>query len=116
MPKFLPSMDVGKVNLNGRHSRCSYGVSQGDARMSVGSCIQNNHIELAPCLLNPGNYFAFEVGLTEINGNLQLSRPITHTSLNFCEARPPINFRLSLAEQIQVRAIQEEDFHREEAT
>ena len=84
--------------------------------MSVGSCIQNNHIKMAPCLLNPGNYFAFKVGLTEINGDLQLSGPFSDLSLDLSQARPPINLRLSLAKQIQIRAIQEEDFHCEEAT
>ncbi len=63
MPEIFSSMDIRKVNLDGRHARGHNGVTEGNAGMGVGGRIQNDAIELAFGGLYPGNQFAFEIRL-----------------------------------------------------
>ena len=61
--------------------------------------------------LNPTDQFAFQIGLPKIDLHLQLAGALAHFGLNVRQSGAAINLRLALAEQVQIRTVQEQNFH-----
>lgn len=106
MPKFFAGMDVRKVNLNCWHTHSGNRVPQGNAGMCIGGGINHNHLELFSGLLNPPYQFTFLIRLVKLNFHIQFSSSLTDLGLNVRQRYVTIYIGLTLAEQVQVRAIE----------
>jgi hypothetical protein len=105
MTEFLPRMDVGQMDLNRRNPDCCYGIPKGDARMGIGCGVQDDDVELALGFLNPGNQFAFEVGLAELDSGFELGGPFPDFGFDIGQGGAAIDLRLPLAKEIKVWTI-----------
>ena len=99
------------MNLDGRYPDCRNRIPQRNAGMGVGCGIDDNHIKLSLCLLDPTHQFAFLIGLAKINPYGLLRGPFAYFCLDIGQSGVAINLRLALSQQIQIRSVQEEDFH-----
>ena len=111
MTKFLPRVDVGKVDFDGWDADRSNSVPQGHAGMGIGGCVENDDIGMAFGLLDPGDQFAFKIGLAKLHFHAEFSGPLAHPGFNVRQCRPTINLRLALTEQIKIRAVKKQDSH-----
>ena len=82
-----------------------------NARMSVSGSIDDNHIKFAFGLLNPIHQFAFEIGLAKINCPLSTVLRVRGHFSQYPQGSCSINIRLALPEQIQIRAVEKQNFH-----
>ena len=64
---------------------------------------------LAPRLLNPGHQLAFQVGLAEVDRDVQGFRPFQAQRLDIVEGFGPIDGRLTHAQHVEVWAVQDQD-------
>src|SRR3954451_8472623 len=71
---FTPE-DIGQVDLDHRKLRYRKRVHDGDGGMGIGTRIQDDAVMLAPRLLNPRNQLAFQIGLAEVDRDVQGFRP-----------------------------------------
>ena len=67
--------------------------------------------ELSFGLLDPVNQFALLIGLPKLDRHLQLDRAGTDFGFNVGQGGVSIHLRLPLAEQVQVRAVEEKYLH-----
>ena len=87
-------------------------ISKGDAGMGVSSGIQDNHVKTGFSFLNPAYQLSFLVGLAEINFGPKLFGALANLGFDFRQRRPAINIRLALPEQVQIRPVEKENFHK----
>src|ERR1700722_3099801 len=107
MPKLLASMNIGKMNLYGRNPHRHDGIPESDAGMGVSRCIQDDDIRPAPGFLYPNDQFTFDVRLAEVYVRLELGRALPDFGFDVLQRGPAIDFRLPLAEQVQVWTVKE---------
>ena len=105
MPEFFSCMDIGKVNFDGWDTNSGNGIAQSNAGMRICRGVQDNNIKSTLGLLYPGHQFTLYVGLAKINVGFQFVRPFFDSGLDFCQSGSPINFRLALAKQVEIRAV-----------
>lgn len=115
MPEFLPGMDIGKMDFDGRNATGHDRISQGNAGVCIGGSVEDDHFELPFGLLDPGDQLAFKVGLAEVNFYPQLPGSFADPGFDVCQSKAPIDLGFALTEQIQVGSIQEEEFHARDA-
>lgn len=115
MPELFSRMDIGEMDFNRRYPYCRNRISQRNTGMGVRCGVNDNHIKLSFCLLNPTDQFTFKIGLSELDPGLQFGGPLAHFCLNVSQSHTAINRRLALAQQIQIRSVQEENFHLRQA-
>src|SRR6266545_3140186 len=109
--EFFARMNVRQMDFYGRNSDSSDGIAYGHACMRVSGRVQNDHVEFALRLVNPGHQFSLQIALLEFDLCPHLFRPLSHFSFYSRQSRPPINFRLTLAEQIQVWSVEIKNLH-----
>ena len=112
MPEFFPGVHVRKVDFDGWNSDGRYGVPQCNASVSVGGRVEYDGVKFALGLLYPGYQFAFQIGLPELHFRLEGTRPFPDHPLDIRKRRVAINVRFTMAQQVQVWTIEEEEFHR----
>src|SRR5438045_475901 len=111
VPELLPGVDVGKVNFDGGDSGGGNGITQRNTGMGVGRSVENDDVELVFCLLNPGDEFACEIGLAEVDVGSGFSGTLADLGFDIGQGGPSVQLRLALAEEVQVGAIEKEDLH-----
>src|SRR5260370_7020644 len=79
VPDFFASMDVGKVDFDGRNTDGGNGVPQGETGVTVIGGIQNNPAKLALTRLNPSHQLASQLELPQ--PHLPPSFPPVHLPL-----------------------------------
>src|SRR5713226_8495162 len=112
VPDFFASMDVGKVDFDGRNTDGGNGVPQGETGVGVSGGVQNDHVELAFRLLNPIDEFAFQVGLAEVDFGAEFRRLRPDCLLDVGQRLAAINLRLALSDEVKIRSIEKQDLHR----
>src|SRR5688572_31176727 len=85
MPEFLASVNIREMNFYRWDLNCRNRVPQSDAGVRVGRRVQDNTVELSPCLLNPVHQFAFDIRLAKLDGCPQFAGPFLHPRLDFGE-------------------------------
>src|SRR6185369_3588056 len=100
-------MDIGDMDLNGRDPHRRDRIPQCDAGMCITGCVNDNYIDPSPRFLDPINELPFRVRLSELNFSTQFLGLLPYLVLDGGQSRPPVDFRLALAEQVQIRSIQE---------
>src|SRR6266850_2970718 len=111
MSELLPGMNIRKMYLNSGYSSRDNRVPKGDTGMRVGCCVQDDHIELPFRLLNPAYQLPFNIRLSKLNFRPQLFTSLPHLRLDVAQCSLSIDFRLALAQQIQIWTIQKQDLH-----
>ena len=112
MPELLARVDVGEMDFDHRQIAGGDGIAQRDAGVRVtGGVDHDGNVRRAGGILNPRHQFAFVVGLAELNLRAPF-RLRAHGSFDFRQCGGAVNFRLPLAEQVQVRAVEEKEFSR----
>ena len=111
VPEFFPGMDIREMHFNGRDTRAGNRIPESHTRMRVGSRVEDDHIRLAPGLLNPSHQFAFQICLPEIDRCSLLACHLADHLLDVRQRGPAIDFRFTLSEQVEIRSIQDEQVH-----
>lgn len=111
MSELFPCMDVGKVDFDGRDGSGGDGIPQGDARMSISGGVQDDSREPRLGLLNPSDQLTLVVGLAKVDLNPQAHGTLPHHRLDLGKGATAVNPWFALSEQVQVRPVEEQDFH-----
>ena len=104
--KAFASMDVGQVHFDDRKLNRRNRIHKRDGRVRVGTGIQNDTIMHSFCGMKCINQSAFVIGLQTRHRNSAVSAMLNAQGFNVSQGSMPINFRLSLAEKIQIWAVQ----------
>lgn len=105
----LAFCDVGNVDLDDRDANGADAIGQGDGGVGIASGVHHHGVELTVGLLQLIDQHAFVVGL-EID-NFMLCETLTELRQIVFEGDITIDFRLALAEKIEVGTVEDEDFH-----
>lgn len=114
MAEWLAAVDIGDMNLNYRQVRGQKRIKQGDGGMTVPCRVDHDPPCPPAALLNPGNQLTFGVGLAEIYRQAKLFGRTQAKLLHVVQRGPTVYFGFTLAEHVQVRAVQnsnERSFH-----
>ena len=111
VPEFLAGVNIGEMNFDGGDADGGDGIPKSDAGMGVGGGVDNEDAEATFGLLDPSDQLSFEVGLSELDLGSRLERLFPDLSLDFSQSGMAVNLWLPLAEQVQVRPVEEEDSH-----
>lgn len=104
-------MDIRQVQLDRRNPHGRDGVTQGDARMSIGSGVEADDVEGALGFLDLSDQFPFDVRLEEGDFDPELGRTLAKFGFDLFQSDAPVDARLAFAEEVQIRAVEEQDFH-----
>src|SRR6478736_1706813 len=105
-------MDVLEVNLNGRDAGRGDNVSEGDARLGISGRIQDDDVKVSFGFLDPPDQFALKIGLAEIYRCPASRCLFANHRFDIAQSRFAINLGFTGAEEIKVRAVEEENLHR----
>ena len=83
-------------------------VQQGHRSMAIGAGINNNRSCFSARLMHPFQQGAFMIGLAEIDFAISRSRRPAFC-LYICQRFRTVDLRLTLAQQVQIGAVQDED-------
>ena len=100
------------MHLDNRNGEQFQGIMDGNRCMCIGCSVNNNACIRAGRLrglLDPTYQFTFVVGLAKMNANAKITRGILAQFLNVSQGLMAINFRLPLAEHIQIRPVEDKD-------
>ena len=109
--EFLARVGVGEVNFDGGDARGGDGVPKCDAGVGISGGVEDDDVNFAPSLLNPGDNFPFGVGLSEVHLGPERGGTLAHLGFNVGESGVPVDIGFALAEEVEVRPIEDEDFH-----
>jgi len=82
MPEVFACMNIGKMNFYGGQIHRRDRIAEGYASMGVGGGINDDNCKLSPGVLNPTNQLAFEIGLPEFDGDIQLAGAFANFGLD----------------------------------
>ena len=106
MPEFLALMDVGDVDFQYRHLTHLQRIQDRHRRVAERRRIDNDAAGDFPRLMDPVDQFVFAVALVATQFQTQSGGRLAARSLDVRERFVTVNFRLPLAQQIEVRAVQ----------
>ena len=111
LTELFPGMDVGQVDLDRRDGSGSDGVPDGNACVGISPRIDDNRVVMTLGLLDPSHQLSFGVVLLEINLHLHPARFATDFGFNVSQRLSTVGLGLSLAQQVQVGPVQEQNLH-----
>ena len=105
----FPFCDVGDMHLNDGDADGADAVGQGDGGVGVASGVHHHGVVLSVSLLQFVDQQAFVVGL-EI-GDFVLWKTFAELGQVIVKGNVTIDFGLAFAEEVEVGAVEDEDFH-----
>ena len=105
MAEFLPGVDVGQVDFEGRRAPCGDGVAERDAGVGVGGGVQHDDVGGRSRLLDPSHQFALMIRLAEIDADAERTRGVADFQFDIRESESAVDAGFACTQQIQVRAI-----------
>src|SRR5687768_14790629 len=108
----LARVDVRDVDLDKRHADAGQRISKRQAGVRVRAGIHEGAVDPPTHGVDALDQLPFPVLLRELELDAQLLRDVAQFSLDIFERLVPVNLRLSRAEQVQIGAIENSDFHR----
>src|ERR1700722_6035496 len=111
MTEFLPRLNIRQMDLDGRNSHRRDGVPDSHARMSETRGVQDDNVRVTLRLLNPVHQFPLDVRLLKVNFGFEISGPLPNPGFNVSQGGSSIDFRLGLAKQVEIRAVEKQYFH-----
>jgi len=73
--------------------------------MSVGCGVEDNNVELAPRLLDPGDQLSLDIGLAKIHFRPFLRGTAPHHRFDVRQGGFAVNSRLASAEKVEIRPV-----------
>ena len=116
VPEGFAGVNIREMDLNGGDPDRRNGVAQVDACVSIGRGVQDDHIKLAFGLLYPLDQLALEVGLAKPDVDSASLSETSYLRFDVRKRCSSVNLRLTLAQEIQIGTVQEQDAHSGEAT
>ena len=107
----LPRMDVRQMHLNGGNCDSRYCIANGHAGVGIGAGIYENPTRPLSGRMDFVNQTTFVIRLKRVYFNALDSRHRRHSPVDGRQRIATIDARLSDAKEIQVRAVQDKDFH-----
>src|ERR1041385_1372626 len=104
--EFLTCMDIREVDFDRRDTNGRDGIAESNTGVGKGRRIENYDVNFAFGLLNPGHKLAFGVGLTEVHFDAEFACSLRDQGLDIRQGSPTVHIRLTLAEEVQVWAVQ----------
>jgi len=111
VPEFLPGVDVGEVDFDGGNGHGREGIPERDAGVGIGGGVEDDGVEAAAGVLDPGDEFAFVIGLAEVDFGVEFGCAGPDEAFDVRERVASVDFGLAGAEEIEVRSVQEEYLH-----
>lgn len=114
MPEFFPLVDIRNMHLDGLHAAAGDTVAQGDADVGVTTGIDDKkfYAVVGP-LRDRIDEFTFVVGLEEARLGARSFRVRGDEFFKVSKRLLAVDLRLALAEPIEVRSVDDADFHRQ---
>src|SRR5438093_9619494 len=100
MTKFLASKRIGEMNLNRGNRRSHYRIPDGNARMRIRTCVQNDDIKMVFGLLYPSNQVPLRICLTKFCLHSQLLCTLPHLYFDLTQGCLAIDRGLPLTEKV----------------
>ena len=112
MPEFFPLVDIRNMDLDGLHAAAGDTVAQGDADVGMAAGIDDEkfYAVVGP-LRDRIDEFTFVVGLEEARLGARSFRMRSDELFKIGERLLAVYLRLALAEPIEVRSVDDADFH-----
>ena len=110
MAEALAREDVRQVHLDRRRRHRGQGVPERDTRrVRVGRRVQDDAVDAVRRLLNPVDELAFVVRLPRVDLGPEARRELPQRLVDGRQVGRPVDVRLARPEQVQVRAVQDQD-------
>lgn len=111
MPKLLPAMDIGEMDLYKGKSDGSHGVAQSNAGMGIGSRIDQNTIIIGRRRLDSIHQCPLTIGLKERQDTPKFCSQRIQGTVDLVKRQTAIDFRFTPAQHIQVWTMQNKKLH-----
>src|SRR5207302_10050241 len=108
--EFLARGDVADMHLHDRERTVRQGIAQHDRGVRESAGIDDGTCGIT-VLLQEVDERALVVRLESHKVGAGLARDLAASGLDLLERRPPVDLGLALAEQVQIRPIDEKDLH-----
>lgn len=106
----LPRVDVAQVHFDHRDGDALNGVSNGDGGMGVCSCVEDHPICPLWSELQGGDELSFMVALLLPQFDILIRKMLFRFQQDIRQGSLAVDFRFALAQQIQIRPVQDQDF------
>lgn len=107
--KFLARLRIGEVNLDHWHLDRLDRIEQRDRGVGIGRRVQQHRASFLPVgVMQPVDQLAFVIGLVKTDRQPQLFGLLRQHLLDIGERLVPVDLRLALAEEVKVRAVEDE--------
>src|SRR5437588_11824571 len=98
------------MDLDDRHGEGQHRVAQGDRRVRVGPGVNDDGGGGLPRLVEPVDELTLVVRLPAVDIQAEFARESRNRSVDVRQRGRAVNLRLALAEEIEVGAIEDEDW------
>ena len=105
----LPLIDVREVHFDAGDADRQNDVADGDAGVGIGGRVDNQDRDLTASRLNTINQEAFAIGLEGLKFESEFGSEIVEIAIDIGEGRAAVNFRFTLAQQIEIRPVDHEN-------
>ena len=109
--KLLSSVDIGEVDFDDGDVCGADGVAKCDAGVGICGSVEDDSVKGFAGRLDPSDEFAFEVALAELDFGVELGGAAFHQGFDIVQGGVAVDLGLACAEEVQIWAIEEEDFH-----
>src|SRR4051812_1880658 len=111
LPPRLALRQVRDVHFHHPQPRRGDRVAQRIARVRVRARVEDHSVRPAAKLVQLVDQRPFVIALVRADGTAELPRALREDLLHLRERRAPVHFGLPLAEEVQVRAVEEQHVH-----
>lgn len=112
VPEVFSGVNIGKVDFDGRNADGSDSIPQRDTGVGETAWIEYDSANtIAARLLNAIDKCPLMVGLEEIGLKAKFGSKSADTPIDVVQGLATINFRLAGAKEVQIGAVQDQDFH-----
>ncbi len=111
MAKGFTGMRVAEMKLDKGNRNPKQRITQGDRGVGVGPGIHQDPIDLAHGLVHTLNQSTLEIALKALQLHASSQGAFLQSTLNLSEGLMSVETRLSLPQQVEVGAIQEQQAH-----
>jgi hypothetical protein len=112
LPELLARVDVREVHLDHRQLARDQRVAQRHTRVCQPAGVDDDRAVRAARRLDAVDQLALVVGLERLHGRAALGRQLAQARVDLGQGGAAVDLRLALAEQVQIRAVQDQDLHR----
>lgn len=105
----LPRMNIGDMTLNERNVNTQQRIANGDACVRECAGVDDNHVNIASCLMNAVDDRALPIRLESVEFRAQVGTLLVAGIDDIVEGCAAVEMGLAGAEEVEVRTVDEED-------